>query len=95
MSFEKLQTDIFCVGWRHRSATAHNVDDITSKVSKVFFGCCLVCNRKEFMTVNDNTIAAEVLGDFFKSLCKRGLILSRSMTKQYFKKTRKSFGDQC
>ena len=45
--------------------------DITSKDSKVLIGYCSVCNRKKGMTVSDNTIKAECLGDFFKNLKKR------------------------
>ena len=36
------------------------------------------------MTVTDNTIKAEVLGDFFKNLGKRGLNISK-MTKNVIK----------
>ena len=31
---------------------------------------CVVCDRKKSMTVSDNTIQAEGLGDFFKKLGK-------------------------
>ena len=40
--------------------------DITSKGSKVLIGYCSFCNPKKSVTVSNNTIEAEVLGDFFK-----------------------------
>ena len=38
MSFQKFKSDSFCVGWRHRSATAKIYGDITSKGSKILNG---------------------------------------------------------
>ena len=70
MSFRKFETDSYCVGGRHRSATIKIYGDITSKGSKVLIGYCSVCNRKKSMTVSDNTIKAEGLGSFFKNLGK-------------------------
>ena len=68
MTFEKFQTDSYCVGGRHRSATVKIFGDITPKGSKVLIGYCSICNRKKSMIVTDNTIKAEGLGDFFKNL---------------------------
>ena len=70
MSFLKFKSDSYCVGGRHRSATIKIYGDITSKVSKVLFGFCSVCNRKKSMTVSDNTIKAEGLVVIFKNLGK-------------------------
>ena len=70
MSFQKLENDSFCVGGRHRSATTKIYGDITSKGSKVPIGYCSICNRKNSMTVSDNTIKVECLGSFFKNLGK-------------------------
>ena len=70
MSFQKFKNDSYCVRGRHRSATVKNYGDITSKGSKVLIGYCSICNRKEFMTVSDNTIKAEGLTSSFKSLGK-------------------------
>ena len=70
MSFNKFESDSFCVGGRHKSATVKIYGDITSKGSKVIIGYCSVCNRKKSMTVSDNTIKAEGLGSFFKILGK-------------------------
>ena len=36
-----------------------------------------VCNRRNSMTVNDNTIQAEGLRDFFRNLGKKGLHVSK------------------
>ena len=70
MSFNKYKSDSYCVGGRHRSSTKNVFGDINSKGSKVLIGYCSVCNRKKSMTVSDNTIRAEGLGSFFKSLRK-------------------------
>ena len=68
MSFNKIENDSYCVGGRHRSATTKIYGNITSKGSKVLSGCCSICSRKRSMTVSDNTIIGEGLGDFFKNL---------------------------
>ena len=70
MSFQKFETDSYCVGGRHRSATKNIYGNITSKVSKVLIGYCSICCRKNFMIVSDNTKKAEGLGSFFKKLGK-------------------------
>ena len=70
MTFQKFENDSYCVGGRHRSATVRIYGDITPKGSKVIIGFCSICNRKKSMTVSDNTIKAEGLGSFFKSLGK-------------------------
>ena len=57
-----------CVGGRHRSAVTKIYVDITSEGSKVILGYCSVFTRKTSMTVPDNTIEAEGLGDCFKNL---------------------------
>ena len=43
------------------------------------------------MTVGDNKIQAEGLGDFFKNLGKKGLNLSKKMAKTVLKKSYKSY----
>ena len=70
MTFQKFQTDSYCVGGRHRSATVKIYGDITPKGSKVLIGYCSICNRKKSMIVTDNTIKAEGLSSFFKNLGK-------------------------
>ena len=67
MSFHKYKSNSFCVGVGLRSATTNTYGDITSKRSKVLFDYCSICNRENSMTVSDNTIRAESLGDFFKN----------------------------
>ena len=47
MSFEKIKSDSFCVGGRHRSATKNNYGDKTSKGITVILGICSICNRKK------------------------------------------------
>ena len=76
-----MKTNSYCVGGRHQPATTKICGDITSKGSKVLIGYCSICNRKTSMTVSDNTIKAEGLGDFFKSLGKKGLNVSKKVAK--------------
>ena len=81
MSFKKFKIDSYCVGGRHKSATKNIHGDIPSKVSKVLFGSCSICNRKRSMTVSDNTIQAEGVGDFFRNLGRKGQNVSKKMAK--------------
>ena len=90
MTFNKFKTDSYCVGGRHRSATKNIYGDITSKGSKVLIGYCSVCNRKKSMTVSDDTIKAESLGDFFKNLGKKGLNVSKKMAKNVLSNPRRA-----
>ena len=77
MSLQKFETDSFCVGGRHKSSTVKIYVDMTSKGSKVLIGFCSICNRKNSMTVSDNTIQAEGLRDFFSNLRKKTLNVSK------------------
>ena len=70
MSFQKFKSDSYCVGGRHISATLKFYGNMTSKLSKILFGYCSICNWEKSMTVSDNTIKAEGLVDFFKNLGK-------------------------
>ena len=70
MSFQKFQSDSYCVGGRHRSSTVKIYGDVTCKGSKVLFGYRSICNWKISMTVIDNTIKAEGLSSFFKNFGK-------------------------
>ena len=81
MTVNKFQSVSYCVGGTHRSATKKIYGDITSKDSKVVFGFCPIGNRKKSMTVSDNTIKAEGLGNFFQNLGKQGLNVSKKMAK--------------
>ena len=81
MSFDKFKSVSFCIGGRHRSGTVKIYGDITFKGSKVLIGYCSICNKKRSMTVSDNTIKAEGLGDFSKNLGKKGLNVSKKMAK--------------
>ena len=81
MTFNKFENDSYCVGGRHRSATKNIYGSITSKGSKVLIGNCSICNRKKSMTVSDDTIKAEGLGDLFKNLGKKGLNVSKKMAR--------------
>ena len=81
MSFQKFNSDSYCVGGKHRSATIKIYEDITSKGSKVLIGYCSVYNRKKSMTGSDNTIQAEGLGSFFKNLGKISAKASKKLAK--------------
>ena len=81
MSFQKFKNDSYCVGGRHRYSTLKIYGEITSKDSQEPIEVCSKCRRKKSMTVSDNTIQAEGLGDFFKNLGRKGLNLSKKMAK--------------
>ena len=81
MSSKKFESDSYCVGGRHRSATVKFYGDLTSKGSKLLIGYCSKCNRKKSMTVSDNTIQVETLSHFFKNLGKKGLNVSKKWQK--------------
>ena len=70
MTFNKFETDSYCVRGRHRPATKKIYGSLTSKGNNLLIEYCSVCNRKKSMTVSDNTIKAERLGSFFKNLGK-------------------------
>ena len=86
MNSQKFATDSYCVGGRHRSGTKDITGEITvnkktGKDTKLLVGKCVICNRKKSMIVNDNTLKAKGLGDFFKNLGKKGLNVSKKMAK--------------
>ena len=85
MSFQKFESDSYCVGGRHRSATKNVYGDITAKGKKALIGFCSICDRKKSMTVSHNTIQAEGLVDFFKNLGEKGLDVSKNMAKNVLK----------
>ena len=71
----KFETNSYCVGGKHHSGTKNISGEITinkktNKEIKLLVGKCMVCNRKKSMIVSDDTIKAEGLGSFFKSLGK-------------------------
>ena len=71
MTFNNFETNSYCVGGRHISATRNIYGSTTSKGNKVIIGYCSICNRKKFITLSDYTIKAEGLSDFFKNLGKK------------------------
>ena len=81
MNTQKLKSDSFGVGGRHRSDTKNIYGDITSKGNTLLIGYCSICNRKKSMTVSDITIQAEGLGDFFKNLGIKRLNVSKKTAK--------------
>ena len=46
MTFNKIETNRYCVGGRHVSATKNIYGDITSQGGKVLIGYCSICNRE-------------------------------------------------
>ena len=70
MSYVKFKSKSYCVDRRHYSDTIINEGEVTETGRKLLIGKCVKCNRKKPMTVNDNTIAAEGLGNFFKNIGK-------------------------
>ena len=83
MSFQKFESDSYCVGGRHKSGTKNIVGEIsvnkkTGEEIKLLVGKCVICDRKKTMIVSDNVIQAEGLGDFFENL---GKISARAVKK--------------
>ena len=75
MSFQKFKTNSCCLGQRHYSGTKNITGEIaynkkTGREIKLLVGKCVICDKRKSMIVSDNTIIAEGLGDFFKSLGK-------------------------
>ena len=68
--------------WRQTSICYSKIfGDITSKGNKVLIGYCAISNGKNSMTVIDNTIKAEGLGDFYRNLGIKGINVSKKMAK--------------
>ena len=75
MNSQKFKTNSYCVAGKHYSGKKNITGEITvnkktGKQIKLLVGKCVICDRKKFMLVSDNTIQAEGLGDFFKNLGK-------------------------
>ena len=90
MSFQKFKTKSCCFGGKHRSGTRNIAGEITinkktGREIDLLVGQCSICNRKKSMSVSDNTIQAEDLGEFSKKLGKKGLSISKKMAKKVLK----------
>ena len=75
MSFQKFQTNSYCLGQRHYSGTKNVTGEVacikkTGKEIKLLDGKCAICDKRKSMIASDNTIKAEGLGDFFKNFGK-------------------------
>ena len=75
MSFIKFKYNSCCVGGKHYSATTNLRGDITVNKKtgmpvKLFRGTCSTCKGNKSLIVSDQTIQAEGLGDFFRSVGK-------------------------
>ena len=75
MSFNNFKNNSYCVGGKHYSATTNIRGDITfnkktSMSVKLLRGTCSTCKRNKSLIVSDQTIQAEGLGDFFRSVGK-------------------------
>ena len=69
-SFNKFKTNSYCVDGRHYSGTNNLRGVVSAKGIKMLKGNCIKCRRNKSMTLNDATIEAEGLKDFFKSVGK-------------------------
>ena len=67
MSLQKFKSDSHCVGGRHRSSTINIYGDSTLTVIKYYWAFVQIQIKKS-MAVSDNTIQAEGLSRFFKSM---------------------------
>ena len=75
MSFNTFKNNSYCVGGKHYSATTNIRGDITVNKKtgmsvKLLGGTCSTCKRNKSLIVSDQTIQAEGLGDFFRSVRK-------------------------
>ena len=67
--------------WETQIRYNKHFGDITSKVSEVLIGYCSICNEKNlghFLI----TVAAEVVGDFFKNLGEKNLMYQKNLQKR-------------
>ena len=95
MSFQKLKNNSYCVGQEHYSSTKNLDDDLTFYKSagevKLLVGQWSICITKKSMIVSDYTIQAERLGDFFENPSKKGLNVSKKMSKNVLSISNTSF----
>ena len=85
MTFNKFETNSYCVGGRRISATKNIYGSIRSKCNKVLIRFCSICDSKKSMTVSDNTIKAEELGSFSKNLGKVSAKAGKKLATNVFK----------
>ena len=85
MSFRNYKINSNCVGGKHRSATTNNYGDKTFESGKVLIGLSSICYSQKSTTFNNNTTAAEGLGDFLGSLGKSRLNASKKVSKYVLK----------
>ena len=78
-NFNKFKTNSYCVGGRHCSGTNNIRGVVTANRTKVLKGSCAMCRRNKSMTVSDETIEAEGLKDFFKSVRKASVNFGKKL----------------
>ena len=86
MSFQKFKTNSHCVRQKHYSGPKNFVVEITNnkksgKEIKLIVGQCSIGNRKKSMIVSDNTIQAEGLGNFLKTLGNSSVKVGKKLAK--------------
>ena len=97
MSFQKVESDSYCVCKKHYSGTKKNIvgeitfNKKTGREIKFLAGQCSICDRKNCIIVSDNTTQVEGLVDFKKNLDIKGVIIKKD-GKKCFEKPWKSFG---
>ena len=90
MNSQKFKTNSYCVGGKHYNGTKNITGEITvnkktGKQIKLLVGKCVVCDRKKTMIVSDNTIQAEGLSSFFKTLGKLSAKAGKKLTNNVLK----------
>ena len=96
MNSQKIATESYCVGGKHRSGTKNitgetTINKKTGREIKFLVSKCVICNRKKSMIVSDNTIQAEGLGSFFKNLGKGFVKVVKNLAKNVLKNPRRAF----
>ena len=82
MTFNKFETNSYCVGGRHISATKNIYGSITSKGNKVSICYCSICNGKKSMAVSDNTIKRKTMPISSKILVKKDCMYQKDGKKR-------------
>ena len=82
MRFNKFKNISYCIGEKLYSATTNirgdvTVNEKTGMSVKLLRGSCSTCKRNKSLSVSDQTINGERLGDFFKHIGKAAKMLER------------------
>ena len=78
-SFNRFNSNSYCVGGRHYCGINNIRGVVRAKVAKMLKGICVKCKRTKSKTVSDATIEAEGLKDFLKIVGKTIVKLGKNV----------------